>query len=85
MKMLSNLRVEHVYMYVYMRANGIYIPKCCNLQHKDSLSLFLPESTVINDALVPQLNGPRQVQWTHIGVLQLQLMFVKVLLRQVGW
>ena len=29
------------YIYIYRRANGIYIPKSCNLQHMDSLSLFL--------------------------------------------
>ena len=39
MKMLStNLRVEHFYICIYRRANGI--PKSCNLQHMDSLSLF---------------------------------------------
>ena len=50
MKMSKNVRVEHVYICIYMhicmyniyrRANGIYIPKKCNSQHMDSLSLFL--------------------------------------------
>ena len=29
-----------IYLYIYRRANGIYIPKSCNLQLMDSLSLF---------------------------------------------
>ena len=35
-----------------------------------------PESAVVDDASVPEMDGPSQVQWTQVGVLQLQLMFV---------
>ena len=38
---LQNAGYNMMYMYLYRRANGMYIPKICNLQRIDSLTLYL--------------------------------------------
>ena len=46
-----------MYIYIYRRAKGIYIPKSCNLQHMDSFSLCSL-----------RLNHGFYTRWLHISL-----------------